>query len=130
MIATPSQPVDLHVDTAQGLVAGYRGICEMRIRQKAHVLAALVTFALTVLHPAGTGAQTQGPQPVEVATPLTETIIDWDEYTGRFRAVSSVVLQARVSGYLQAVHFEEGALVQKGDLLFEIDRRPFEAAVA
>jgi len=72
----------------------------------------------------------QGPPPVEVAKPLTKAVIDWDEYTGRFEAVETVILQARVSGYLQAIHFKEGALVEKGDLLFEIDRRPFEAEVA
>lgn len=94
-------------------------------------LAALTAAAVVAitLSPAAE-AQQQGPPPVEVATPLTETIVDWDEYTGRFRAVSSVVLQARVSGYLDAIHFQEGSLVERGDLLYEIDRRPFEAAVA
>ena len=76
-------------------------------------------------------AQAQGGPPlVEVATPLSETVIDWDEYTGRFQAVESVLLQARVSGYLEEIHFVEGELVTEGELLFTIDPRPFQAAVA
>lgn len=70
------------------------------------------------------------PPTVKVAAPLNERIIDWDEYTGRFIAVESVDLQARVSGYLDTIHFQEGDLVQRGDVLYEIDRRPFEASVA
>ena len=68
------------------------------------------------------------PPVVEVATPLSQRIVDWDEYTGRFVAVESVEIQARVSGHLDAIHFREGQLVQQGDLLYEIDRRPFEAS--
>lgn len=102
----------------------------MTIRHRAGVAVALLALLLAGLFPLHGHAQDQGPPPVEVATPLTETVVDWDEYTGRFRAVESVVLQARVSGYLEAIHFDEGSLVEKGDLLFEIDRRPFEAEVA
>ena len=75
-------------------------------------------------------AWAQGAPVVEVATPLTERIIDWDEYTGRFEAVQSVVLQARVSGYLDKIHFQEGDRVEAGQLLYQIDPRPFEADVA
>ena len=102
----------------------------MNTQHSASFPTCLAVLLMMVVHPIFATAQDQGPPAVEVATPLTETIIDWDEYTGRFRAVESVVLQARVSGYLQSIHFEEGALVEQGDLLFEIDRRPFEAAVA
>lgn len=103
----------------------------MNILQSASGRIGIAALVLIPGFPALTAAQQQqAPPAVEVATPLTETIIDWDEYTGRFRAVESVVLQARVSGYLQSIHFEEGALVEEGDLLFEIDRRPFEAATA
>ncbi|MDX6751287.1 efflux RND transporter periplasmic adaptor subunit [Geminicoccaceae bacterium 1502E] len=70
------------------------------------------------------------PPPVTVATPLVKRLMEWDEFTGRFEAVESVQVRARVSGYLDAVHFEDGALVEKGQLLFVIDQRPFEAAVA
>ncbi|MCK5747276.1 MAG: efflux RND transporter periplasmic adaptor subunit, partial [Oricola sp.] len=67
---------------------------------------------------------------VTVATPDAEKIVEWDEFTGRFEAIDSVEIRARVSGYLEAVAFEDGAIIQKGDLLFKIDPRPFEAELA
>ncbi len=69
-------------------------------------------------------------QRVVVAKPTVKTITEWDEYTGRFAAVESVGVRARVSGYLTAIHFKDGQLVKQGDLLFTIDRRPFELAAA
>ncbi|MEO8268333.1 MAG: efflux RND transporter periplasmic adaptor subunit [Aureliella sp.] len=54
-------------------------------------------------------------------------IVEWDAYTGRLEAVDLVEVRARVGGYLQSVHFVEGQIVKKGDLLFVIDPRPFEA---
>jgi RND family efflux transporter MFP subunit len=57
-------------------------------------------------------------------------IADQDEYVGRFVAVESVEVRARVSGYLDAIHFRDGQIVKQGDLLFTIDRRPFEIALA
>jgi RND family efflux transporter MFP subunit len=67
---------------------------------------------------------------VEVAPPQREMIRDWAEYTGRFAAVDAVQVRARVSGYLEKVHFSDGQRVQAGDLLFTIDPRPFRAAAA
>jgi RND family efflux transporter MFP subunit len=55
--------------------------------------------------------------------------VDRDEYVGRFVAVDSVEIRARVSGYLDAVHFVDGAMVRQGELLFTIDQRPFKAAL-
>ena len=76
-------------------------------------------------------AQTPPPAPpVTVAKPMQREIVEYDEFTGQFAAVEYVELRARVSGYLQSHHFEEGQIVKKGDLLFVIDPRPFEAAVA
>lgn len=76
-------------------------------------------------------AVAQAPPPtVKVAVPVSKPVIDWDVYTGRFQAVESVVLQARVSGYLQVINFDDGQLVDEGELLYAIDPRPFEAAVA
>ena len=69
------------------------------------------------------------PPAVTVARPLVKQITDWDEYTGRLAAVDAVEVRARVSGYLQSVHFEDGAIVEKGDLLFVIDPRPYRAAL-
>jgi RND family efflux transporter MFP subunit len=76
-------------------------------------------------------AATAAPPPsVVVSKPLVKRITEWDEYTGQFTAVDSVELRARVSGYLQAIHFEDGQIVHEGDLLFEIDPRPFQIALA
>ncbi|MEO8223203.1 MAG: efflux RND transporter periplasmic adaptor subunit [Gammaproteobacteria bacterium] len=66
---------------------------------------------------------------VTVAAPLVRKITDWDEYTGRLAAVESVEIRARVGGYLQSVGFQDGALVTRGELLFTIDPRPYQAAV-
>ncbi|MEM9093956.1 MAG: efflux RND transporter periplasmic adaptor subunit [Pseudomonadota bacterium] len=68
--------------------------------------------------------------PVDVAPPLVANVIDYDEFTGRFEAVDRIDLRAQVSGYLQSVNFRDGQLVARGDVLFEIDPRPFEAALA
>ncbi len=70
------------------------------------------------------------PPQVTVAQPLVRELIEWDEFTGQFDAVEHVDVRARVSGYLQSTHFNEGQLVEAGDLLFVIDPRPFEAALS
>lgn len=70
------------------------------------------------------------PAAVNVATPLVEQIVEWDAYTGRLAAVESVEVRSRVSGYLQSIHFEEGRVVQAGQLLFVIDPRPFQVEVS
>lgn len=67
---------------------------------------------------------------VTVAMPLVETITEWEEYTGRFVASKSVEIRSRVSGFLTEVAFEDGQIVEKGDLLFRIDPRPFQAELA
>jgi RND family efflux transporter MFP subunit len=69
------------------------------------------------------------PPAVTVAAPVKQTVTDFDEYVGRFVAVDSVEVRARVSGYLEKVHFNDGQLVKEGDLLFSIDKRPFQNAV-
>src|SRR5260370_17496123 len=68
--------------------------------------------------------------PVSVAQPVTDTVVEASEYTGRAEAVDYVELRARVAGELQRVAFREGDLVKKGELLFVIDPRPYEAALA
>lgn len=70
------------------------------------------------------------PAPVTTAKPLVKEIVEWDEFTGQFAAVDSVELRARVSGYLQSIHFTDGQMVNEGDLLFVIDPRPFEISLA
>jgi len=66
------------------------------------------------------------PPTVTVALPVTKTVVDQDEYVGRFVAVDAVEVRARVSGYLEKIHFQDGQLIDKGDLLFIVDRRPFQ----
>ncbi len=74
-------------------------------------------------------AQTAAAPPlVTVSNPLQRDIVEWDEYTGQFAAVDYVEIRARVSGYLTEIHFADGEIVKKGDLLFVIDPRPFEIA--
>lgn len=69
-----------------------------------------------------------GPPPVTVAKPIVKEIVEWDEFVGRFEAVNSVEVRARVAGYLEAANFREGGVVKEGDLLFIIDKRPYQAA--
>src|SRR6266852_1565640 len=68
------------------------------------------------------------PPQVTIAKPISKMIADQDEYVGRFVAVESVEVRARVPGYLEAIHFQDGQMVKAGDLLFTIDRRPFQIA--
>lgn len=67
--------------------------------------------------------------PVRVAKPQHRFITEWNEFTGRFQAQERVEIRGRVSGYLQSIKFEDGQLVNKGDILFVIDQRPFKIAL-
>jgi RND family efflux transporter MFP subunit len=106
-------------------------------RNRAAVGAPLVLFlALAAPLLAGCGsnqapAQSAAPPPpqVTVAKPTVRTIVDQDEYVGRFTAVDSVEVRSRLSGYLASIHFTDGQMVKKGDLLFTIDRRPFQVVL-
>ena len=69
------------------------------------------------------------PPAVTVAKPIQRMLSDYDEYVGRFTAVDSVEVRARVSGYLDSVDFKDGQMVKQGDLLFTIDKRPFQTAL-
>src|SRR5262245_54235071 len=69
------------------------------------------------------------PVPVAVSRPVERDVTDYADFTGRTAAVDSVELRARVWGYLDKVNFKEGALVKKGDALFEIDPLTYRAAL-
>jgi len=69
------------------------------------------------------------PPAVTVAKPVPKTVAEWDEYTGRFVAVETVEVRARVSGFIDSINFKEGQIVRKDDLLFVIDQRPYRIAV-
>jgi RND family efflux transporter MFP subunit len=100
---------------------------------KIAIAAALSTLLLTLN---GCGrAESSGvvvaapPPPVTVASAIAGKVKDWDEFTGRFEAIQHVELRPRVSGYIERVAFVEGGEVHKGDLLFAIDPRPYQAAL-
>jgi multidrug efflux system membrane fusion protein len=95
---------------------------------RAGVVAVLASLLLSAC---GESQQQAAPPPpaVTVATPIKREIVDHDEYVGRFVAVNSVETRARVSGYLDKIHFTDGQVVKEGDLLFTIDKRPFQTAL-
>jgi RND family efflux transporter MFP subunit len=78
----------------------------------------------------GAAGATAAPPPptVTVAHPRVEKLVEWTEFTGRFEAVQRVEVRARVSGYLNSIDFRDGEVVDRGELLFVIDPRPFEVA--
>src|SRR5919197_820403 len=85
---------------------------------------------LTILLTTCTQQQPASPPPppkVTVSQPVVRDVVESDDYTGRLEAVESVEVRARVSGYLQSVHFTHGDIVKKGALLFVIDPRPYQA---
>src|SRR5260221_9167997 len=91
----------------------------------------ILIFAVALLCAAGCKPKSDvaPPQPptVSVVQPVAREVVEWDEYIGRLEAPETVEIRARVSGYLDKVHFKEGAEVKKGDLLFTIDPRPYQA---
>ena len=102
----------------------------MAIANIARWAAALsIAAALTGCGQGQQHAAAPAPPSVTVANPIQRTVVDQDEYVGRFVAVDSVDVRARVSGYLTEIHFTDGQMVKKGDLLFVIDHRPFQIAL-
>src|SRR6202522_2446970 len=102
----------------------------MVIADAARSAAALVSAAaFLALTGCGQGQQQGGAPPpasVAAAKPVQRTVVDQDEYVGRFVAVDTVEIRSRVSGYLAEIRFTDGQMVKKGDLLFVIDHRPFQ----
>ncbi|UIJ73942.1 efflux RND transporter periplasmic adaptor subunit [Aurantimonas sp. HBX-1] len=92
------------------------------------VLATSLLLSILAL-PAAAQAPGAPPPPVTVAKPIVREIVEDDEFIGRFEAVDAVSIRARVGGYLDKVHFRDGALVKVGDPLFTIDQRPFQFAL-
>src|SRR6266853_1395702 len=89
-----------------------------------------IGFLLVLLAASGcrkASAPSQGPLPVNVVTAIEKEVNEWDEFTGRLDPVESVEIRPRVSGYITEIHFEAGAIVKKGDLLYVIDPRPYQA---
>jgi RND family efflux transporter MFP subunit len=94
-----------------------------------HTLAAALSLFLALALAACSGNGPPPPAPINViaAKPLKRKVVDWDDFVGHFEAVNSVDLRPRVSGYLQSINFRDGQMVHKGDLLFVIDPRPYQA---
>lgn len=99
-------------------------------RLKIVAVSALLMGALYGCSQRSEAQAPSGPPPVTVAVPLRQEIVEWDEFTGRFEAVQNVDVRARVGGYIQAVHFRDGQYVRRGQLLFTLDPRPAQAALA
>lgn len=97
------------------------------------VVSAAIAACLALVAAAGFGVGEAGaqaaPPAVTVAKPVVRNIVEDDDFVGRFDAVDEVDVRSRVGGYLDAVHFTDGAMVKKGDLLFTIDQRPFKTAL-
>ncbi|YCM44614.1 efflux RND transporter periplasmic adaptor subunit [Verrucomicrobiaceae bacterium 227] len=102
---------------------------------KAFCTTSILATAILAASLSGCGekpATAQAPPPplVEFLNPVRDKIIIWDEYTGRFESTERVEVRARISGMLEKVHFTDGAIVKKGDVLFTIDSKPFKAELA
>ena len=104
----------------------------MKLSLPAALLVAVSALALAGcdFNTAKSAATAPPPPKVVAVNPTVKPITEWDEYTGRFAAVESVEVRARVSGYLTGIHFTDGQIVKAGDPLFTIDPRPFQTAVA
>ncbi|HEX4078154.1 MAG TPA: efflux RND transporter periplasmic adaptor subunit [Rhizomicrobium sp.] len=97
----------------------------MRVR----ALVAAVTLTAFLADCSGNKPPPPQPPAVTAARPLKRKIVDWDDFVGHFEAVDSVDIRPRVTGYLQSINFRDGQMVRKGDLLFVIDPRPYQAAL-
>lgn len=110
-----------------------RGISSISLMRGAGFAAALTLATFVAGCGQGGGHKAAAAPPpapaVTVATPEKRTVSDYDEYVGRFAAINSVEVRARVSGYLDTVDFKDGQVVKQGDLLFTIDKRSFQIAL-
>lgn len=115
--ATPLEPAPRRLTRSQKIVLG---------------LLPIAVAGGIVLSRGGGTPVTAAPPPATVtaAAPIVRQITEWDDYSGRFEASRSVEVRPRVSGAVTGVHFTDGAIVRKGQLLFTIDPRPFTAALA
>ncbi|MCX7872130.1 MAG: efflux RND transporter periplasmic adaptor subunit [Verrucomicrobiae bacterium] len=96
---------------------------------KISIAGTIAILGLTACSPKQNSSAQMAPM-VSVAKPIVGTVTNWDEYPGRFDSVEFVEIRPRVSGYIESIHFQDGAEVKAGDLLFIIDPKPFEAELA
>ena len=102
---------------------------EQSLKPLRYPLAALALTMLAACDRAPVAANAPGAPHVTVAKVIEQPITEWDEVTARLEAPETVEVRPRVSGQIERVAFTDGALVKKGDLLFQIDPRPFEHEV-
>jgi RND family efflux transporter MFP subunit len=104
---------------------------QRRLASSSHVVSLAPLVALVLAAGATACAKGDPPPPpppqVTVARVIQREVADWDEFTGRLQAVDAVEVRPRVSGYIQRVTFREGKEVKRGDVLFVIDPRPYQA---
>ncbi len=113
-----------------GFASSFHDLAGPRSPLKSGLRASLAATLLILA--AGCHAKRPAPPPpptVFVSKPLVRQIVDWDDYVGRFEAENSVDVRPRVSGYLVASNFRDGQIVRKGQVLFVIDPRPYQAAL-
>lgn len=101
----------------------------MPLRPRLLPLVVLLSATLALSACGGGGPPQMPPTEVNVAKVVKRSVAQWDEFTGRIEAVQSVQVRPRVNGVLAGVHFREGSVVRKGQLLFSIDDREFRAAL-
>jgi len=103
-----------------------------RFRPLAAVAAIGVAVGLLWLLASPSSNRGQAPMapPVTVSAPLARQVVDWNDFSGQFTPIDYVEIRTRVGGYLTELHFTDGQVVAKGDLLFVIDPRPYEIALA
>ena len=111
-----------HTTAAQSRL-GRVGLSKVLLKITGLVFGSLVFFGCDRSSP----SKAQPPLPVNFVTAVEKEVNEWDEFTGRLEAVESVEIRPRVSGYITEIHFEAGAIVKKGDLLYVIDPRPYQA---
>src|SRR4051812_46439934 len=94
------------------------------------VILIATLMAAVGCHRAPSQAASAEPPALPVSKPVEREVTDYVDFTGRTNAVEAVDVRPRVTGYLVQMPFKEGSQVKKGDLLFEIDPRPYEAQLA
>ncbi|QVM98986.1 efflux RND transporter periplasmic adaptor subunit [Pseudomonas sp. SORT22] len=102
---------------------------EQSLKPLRYPLALLAVLVMSACGRTPEAVQAPAATKVSVAKVLEQPINEWDEFTGRLEAPETVEVRPRVSGQIDQVAFTEGAQVKKGDLLFQIDPRPFQAEV-
>ena len=108
-----------------------RPIARLSVRRVHLAAAILLAASPQACRPAAkSAALPAAPPAVTVAAPVSRTITEWNEFSGRLASPARVEIRARVSGHLDTVHFKEGSVVQQGDLLFTIDPRPYAVEAA